>query len=76
MTDEELINQLRQTGHRVAVPCPDGIKGCAVFHYRFETEPTCAAAAVRIESLLAENAELKKELRQLERDTMEHRHDR
>ena len=51
MTDQELINQLRQTGHRVTVPCPDGIKGCAVFHYRFETEPTCAAAADRIEQL-------------------------
>lgn len=32
-------------------------------------------AAIFIEKLLAENAELKKELRQLDRDTMEHRHD-
>jgi hypothetical protein len=52
MSDQELTNRLRQIGQRVAVPCPDGIKGCAVFHYRVETEPTCAEAADRIERLL------------------------
>jgi hypothetical protein len=24
---------------RVGIPCPDGIKGCAVFHFRRETRP-------------------------------------
>ena len=42
----------------------------------FSFGQTANQAADRIEELLAENAELKKELRQLDRDTMEHRHAR
>jgi hypothetical protein len=52
MKDEELIGRLRQTGERINIPCPDGIKGCLVFHFRVETDPTCAAAADRIEELV------------------------
>jgi hypothetical protein len=61
MSDQELTNRLRQIGQRVAVPCPDGIKGCAVFHYRVETEPTCAEAADRIEQLVNDNHRWKME---------------
>jgi hypothetical protein len=53
MTDD-LVKLLRKIGERVPVPCPDGIKGCLVFHFRVETDPTCAEAADRIEALTAE----------------------
>jgi hypothetical protein len=58
MSDQDLLKRLRQTGQRVAVPCPDGIKGCAVFHFIVETEPTCAEAADRIEQLLEDRNNL------------------
>lgn len=49
----DLVNRLRGIGERIPVPCPDGIKGCLVFHYRVETNPVCAKAADRIERLEA-----------------------
>jgi hypothetical protein len=51
---DDLVTRLRRIGERVKVPCPDEIKGCLVFHYRIETDPTCAEAADEIERLLEE----------------------
>lgn len=48
---DDLVTRLRRIGERVKVPCPDEIKGCLVFHYRIETDPTCAEAADEIERL-------------------------
>lgn len=52
--DGELVGRLRKIGERVPVVCPDGIKGCLVFHFRVETDPTCAEAADAITALSAE----------------------
>lgn len=59
---DDLVKQLRKIGERVPVPCPDGIKGCLVFHFRVETDPTCAEAADRIEALEAEVERLREAL--------------
>lgn len=52
--DNELTRRLLRIGERVPIPCPDGIKGCAVFHFRVETDPTCKEAANRIKDLQAQ----------------------
>jgi hypothetical protein len=49
----DLVKRLRKIGDRVAIPCPDNIEGCAVFHFRIETDPTCKEAADRIKELEA-----------------------
>ena len=58
MTDD-LVKRLRKIGDRVAMPCPDNIKGCAVFHFRIETDPTCKEAASRIKELEDKLAKVK-----------------
>ena len=63
MTDD-LVKRLRKIGDRVSAPCPDGIKGCSVFHFRVETDPTCAEAADRIEALTAEVERLRAALKE------------
>jgi hypothetical protein len=50
---DDLVKRLRKIGDRVAIPCPDNIKGCAVFHFRIETDPTCKEAADHIQELEA-----------------------
>lgn len=40
-----IVDRLRRIGERVPVSCPDGIKGCLVYHYRIETDPVCEQAA-------------------------------
>ena len=60
---EELIKRLRKIGDRVPAPCPDGIKGCLVFHFSVETDPTCAEAADTIEAQAAEIERLREALR-------------
>lgn len=49
--DNDLIKHLLRIGERVPIPCPDGIKGCAVLHFRIETDPVCKKAANRIKDL-------------------------
>ena len=53
MDDKTLVERLRMTGKRISVPCPDGIDGCLVHHFRIETDPLCEEAATRIEALEA-----------------------
>jgi hypothetical protein len=60
--NEELIKRLRKIGDRVPAPCPDGIKGCLVFHFSVETDPTCAEAADTIEAQAAEIKRLREAL--------------
>jgi hypothetical protein len=55
---DDLVKRLRKIGDRVATPCPDNIKGCAVFHFRIETDPTCKEAANHIEELEAKLAKV------------------
>lgn len=49
--DKALVARLRRMGERVPISCPDNKAGCLVYHYRIETDPTCAEAADRIEEL-------------------------
>jgi len=53
MDDKTLVERLRMTGKRISIPCPDGIDGCLVNHFRIETDPLCDEAATRIEALEA-----------------------
>lgn len=60
MNDNTLVERLRMTGKRISIPCPDGIDGCLVNHFRIETDPLCDEAATRIEALEAEKAQAAK----------------
>lgn len=67
MTNEKraaLTKQLICIGERIQIPCPDGIKGCAVFHFRVVTDPSCQAASDQIEADGKRIAELEAALRE------------
>jgi len=63
--NKTLAEKLLKVGERVAIPCPDGIKGCAVLHFRIEPHPTCKEAADRIEAQAAEIERLEKKISEL-----------
>jgi len=65
MTDD-LLKRLSRIGERVSIPCPDNIRGCLVFHYRVDTDPTCVEAIDEIKRLLAREARLREALREIE----------
>jgi len=51
---DDLLKRLSRIGERVSIPCPDNIRGCLVFHYRVDTDPTCVEAIDEIKRLRAE----------------------
>jgi hypothetical protein len=59
---KDITERLAKVGERVRIPCPDGIKGCAVFHFRVETDPVCAEAIRDIMDLRRENIRLRQAL--------------
>ncbi len=56
---DDLLKRLSRIGERVSIPCPDNIRGCLVFHYRVDTDPTCVEAIDEIKRLRAENEQLR-----------------
>lgn len=56
---EAMVGRLERIGDRVSVPCPDGIEGCLVNHYRVQTNPVCAEAVAMLRAQQAENEQLR-----------------
>lgn len=54
----DIVERLRRKGERVGIPCPDGIEGCLVYHFKIKTDPDCAEAADEIERLREQVKEL------------------
>ena len=59
---KDITERLAKVGERVRIPCPDGIKGCAVFHFRVLTDPVCLEAIVEIKRLREALREAREEI--------------
>lgn len=52
MNFEDAMKELREIeGVRVTIPCPEGIKGCLVYHYKVDPGPIELVIRAEIERL-------------------------
>ena len=64
----DIVERLRRKGERVGIPCPDGIEGCLVYHFKIKTDPDCAEAADEIERLREDKNIYAETIYELEKD--------